>query len=166
MTQAAHHATLRYDVARSRDGWEISEATMPESVLHDEAVELLKALLSVWAARSGSSKVMRNLAIRWDGSRPKIGVDPDVCVLSPPPPDAKNLKSVRTWLPEHSAPVLAVEVVSETNPHKDYSVAPEKYAASGTGERGLLRGPLGLFGREPKVGCGFVRRDAKLASFV
>lgn len=135
MSQAVHRAIVQYDVARSRDGWEISEETMPESVLHDEAVELLKALLAAWAARGGGvSRVVRNLAVRWDEANPKIGVDPDVCVLSPVPPDVEDLRSVRTWLPEHSAPVLAVEVVSETNPHKDYTLAPDKYAASAVGE--------------------------------
>ena len=134
MSHAAHHATLQYAVERSRDSWEIMEDVMPESVLHDEAVELLKALLAVWAARIGSAKVVRNLAVRWDEQRPRVGVDPDVCVLSPPPPDIRDLRSVRTWLPGHVPPVLAVEVVSETNPHKDYAVAPEKYAASGAGE--------------------------------
>jgi hypothetical protein len=55
------------------------------------------------------------------------------------------LRSVRTWLPGHTAPIFAVEVVSDTNPRKDYEIAPEKYAASGTGELcifdPLLAGP-------------------------
>jgi hypothetical protein len=41
--------------------------------------------------------------------------------------------------------VLAIEVVSESNPHKDYAIAPDKYAASGTRELWifdpLLSGP-------------------------
>ena len=52
---------------------------------------------------------------------------------------------MRTWLPGHAAPALAIEVVSETNPHKDYVIAPDKYAASGVGELWifdpLLSGP-------------------------
>jgi Uma2 family endonuclease len=107
---------------------------MPESVVHDEAVELLKALLLAFAARAGNMQVVRNLAVRWDAEHPQIGVDPDVSVLSPPPPNRAELRSVRTWLEGHSAPIVAVEVVSETNPHKDYVVAPDKYAASGVGE--------------------------------
>jgi len=126
------------------EAWELSEETMPESVVHDQAVELLKALLAVWAARAGGM-VVRNLAVRWDEARPSVGVDPDVAVLEPPPPDASELRSVRTWIPGHTAPVLAIEVVSETNPHKDYAIAPDKYAASGTGELWifdpLLSGP-------------------------
>src|SRR4051812_32248281 len=42
-------AMVRYGVPRQRDSWELSEETMPESVLHDRAVEFLKALLSAWA---------------------------------------------------------------------------------------------------------------------
>ena len=124
---------VHYSVPVLREGWELSEQAMPESVLHDQAVELLKALLSVWASRRGSTLVVRNLAVRWNESQPQIGIDPDVCVLSPAPPDAADLRSVRTWAPGHTPPLLAVEVVSETNPHKDYAV-PDKYAASGTGE--------------------------------
>lgn len=118
---------------------------MRESVVHDQAVELLKALLAAWAARAGSAFVARNLAVRWDEAHPQIGVDPDVCVLAPPPPDAADLRSVRTWLPGHAPPVVAIEVVSENNPHKDYAIAPDKYAASGAGELWifdpLLAGP-------------------------
>lgn len=118
---------------------------MPESVVHDEAVTLLRALLSAWAARAGHAFVARNLAIRWDEAHPRVGVDPDVCVLSPPPPERSDLKSLRTWLPGHAPPLLAVEVVSESNPHKDYSIAPDKYAASGATELWifdpLLAGP-------------------------
>lgn len=141
---------IRYTVPLRRAGWELAEETMPESVLHDHAVELLKALLAAWAARVGSAFVARNLAVRWDETEPRIGVDPDVCVLSPAPPAAAQLRSVRTWVDGHAAPLLAVEVVSETNPRKDYEVGPEKYAASGTGELWifdpLLSGPTALGG--------------------
>ena len=137
---------VHYTVPRRVPGWELPDALMPESVLHDQAVELLKALLTAWAARAApSALVVRNLAVRWNESEPRIGVDPDVCVLSPSPPDAVELRSVRTWLAGQVPPMLAVEVVSETNPHKDYAIAPDKYAASGTGELWvfdpLLAGP-------------------------
>ncbi|WP_394824268.1 Uma2 family endonuclease [Pendulispora albinea] len=117
------------------EGWDLSEETMPESVLHDQAVELLKALLAAWAAKVGAMQVVRNLAVRWDEARPTIGVNPDVAVLSPPPPtDGGDLRSVRTWVEGHSAPLLGIEVVSENHPRKDYVIAPDKYAASGTRE--------------------------------
>ncbi len=35
------------------------------------------------------------------------------------PPEGAGLRSLRTWEVGHAAPLLAVEVVSETNPHKD-----------------------------------------------
>ena len=128
-------AMLRYSVETPRDGWELGEDTMPESVIHDEAVALIKAVLVAWAAGGGRrALIARNLAVRWDEDHPQFGVDPDVCVLTPPPPDSPDLRSVRTWVPGHAAPTLAIEVVSDANPRKDYVVGPEKYAASGTGE--------------------------------
>ena len=136
---------LHYSVPRLRSGWELSDETMPESVVHDQAVDLLKAILAAWAARAGNAFVARNLAVRWEEAHPRIGVDPDVAVFSPPPPSAAELRSVRTWLPGQAAPLLAIEVVSETNPHKDYAVAPDKYAACGVAELWifdpLLSGP-------------------------
>jgi Uma2 family endonuclease len=126
-------------------GWELSEETMPESVAHRDAVTLLQALLLHWA-RGRNVQIVANLAVRWDEAHPSIGLDPDVAVLSPPPPpDGEGLRSVRTWEQGHSAPLLAIEVVSTTNPKKDYVIAPDKYAASGTGELWifdpLLAGP-------------------------
>ncbi|MBX3190962.1 MAG: Uma2 family endonuclease [Labilithrix sp.] len=146
MSSPRNVAGVRYTLPKVGVGWELPEETMPESVLHDEAVSLLKALLAAWAAqRSKTTLVARNLAVRWDEARPQIGVDPDVCVLSPAPLDASELKSVRTWLADHEPPMLAVEIVSESNPHKDYAIAPDKYAASGVLELWifdpLLAGP-------------------------
>jgi hypothetical protein len=142
----AREIKVSYGLSRASGSWELPEETMPESVLHDEIVELLKALLAHWAARRGDVLVVRNLAVRWDETRPQIGVDPDVAVLSPRPPEGSELKSLRTWLPDHEPPLLAFEVVSETNPHKDYVVAPDEYAASGTRELWvfdpLLAGPV------------------------
>lgn len=138
-------ATVTYVVPRSRAGWELSEETMPESFLHDEVVSFLRALLTAWAARSGRGLVTRNIAVRWDQARPQVGVDPDLAVLDPPPPEGRDVRSVRLWEPGHVAPRLAIEVVSETNPRKDYLIAPDKYAASGTRELWifdpLLAGP-------------------------
>ena len=125
---------LHHGVLPARAGWELSDEAMPESLAHREAVDLLRALLERWA-RGRSVQVAANLAIRWDEAHRAIGVDPDVSVFSPPPPlDGDDLRSVRTWEPGHSAPLLAIEVVSTTNPNKDYLLAPDKYAASGTGE--------------------------------
>jgi len=133
MAQATEVPVVRYALATPRESWELSEEKMPESVLHDEAVTLLRAILAAWAA-SPSVLVARNLAVRWDEAKPRLGVDPDIAVFSPPPPRSSELTSVRTWLEGHAPPVLAIEVVSESDPRKDYVVAPDKYAASGTGE--------------------------------
>ena len=148
VTQSSRLVGVRYTVPTHRVGWELAEETMPESVVHDEAVELLKALLAFWAKSATSASqafVARNLAVRWDEHHPKVGVDPDICVVQPAPPDAADLTSVRTWLPGHAAPRLAIEVVSENNPRKDYAIAPDKYAASGVSELWifdpLLAGP-------------------------
>jgi hypothetical protein len=145
MRPASELPVVRYAVAAPRVGWELGEETMPESPLHDDIVMYLRALLAAWVSRMGEARVARNLAVRWDEEHPTFGVDPDVCVLAPPPPEFFEQRSVRTWLAGHRAPVLAIEVVSETNPRKDYAVAPDKYAASGTGELvvfdPLLSGP-------------------------
>jgi Uma2 family endonuclease len=136
---------LVYRLPIARREWELTEETMPESVLHDEAVALLRAILAWWARGQERVQVARNLAVRWDKKHPQFGIDPDVCVLMPAPPEGRDLRSVRTWVTGHHAPALAIEVVSETNPRKDYEVAPEKYAASGTEELWifdpLLSGP-------------------------
>jgi len=123
---------VRYAVRAPRAGWELSEVTMPESVIHDEAVTLLRAILAAWA--TGRARVVRNLAVRWDEANPRVGVDPDLAVLMPPPPEGTELKSLRTWLDGHEPPLVAVEVVSESDPRKDYVIAPDKYAASGSRE--------------------------------
>jgi Uma2 family endonuclease len=116
-------------------GWELGE-TLPTSYLHNEIVTLLCAILAHWAARfRPDALVARDLAMRWDRERPKQGVDPDVAVFAARPPgDLALLRSVCTWKDGHAPPLFAIEVVSETEPRKDYSIAPDKYAASGTRE--------------------------------
>ncbi len=145
MTATARAVSVSYTIPSLPAGWELSEEIMPESPVHDAIVKLLVALLDAWAVRRGLTAVFRNLAVRWDEDLPAVGVDPDVCVVAPPPPP--GIRSLQTWLPGHETPELAVEVVSETNPRKDYLVAPDKYAASGIAELWifdpLLAGPAG-----------------------
>ena len=74
-----------------------------------------------------------NLAVRWSEEHPTIGVDPDVCLVEPAPPEPK-LQSLLTWAPGHHAPRVAIEVVSRKTAKKDYTEGPQKYAASGTRE--------------------------------
>jgi len=150
-----HAIGVRYEVTPRSDGWELYEGTVPESVMHDQAVDLLRDVLEAWALRIGGTQVARNLAVRWDQAHPKVGIDPDVALLRPPPPrgDDNDLKSLRTWLPGHEPPLLAIEVVSDSHPFKDYVIAPDKYAASGTRELWVfdpkLVGPLSHGGPFP-----------------
>jgi Uma2 family endonuclease len=137
MSVVTDHALLQYAVPTVRDGWELTEPVMPESVFHQEAAALLEAILRYRVEQQAIvAQVVRNLAVRWVEHRPQVGVDPDVALLSPPPPPEGDgdLTSVRTWLDGNAPPVLAIEVVSDGNPRKDYVIAPEKYASSGTGE--------------------------------
>jgi Uma2 family endonuclease len=131
--------------------WEIGEETVPESTLHDEAVALMCLLLAAWAERSGRvARAARNMALRWLEAHPREGIDPDVALYEPPPPDFAALGSVCTWLPGHAAPKVALEVVSSGHPYKDYGEGPARYDESGTGELWvfdpLLAGPRAVGG--------------------
>jgi Uma2 family endonuclease len=126
-----------YDVPEpaARADWMLSEDSVPESRPHDLVVDRVRALLTAWAQRiSLRAAICRNLAVRWKEETPAIGVDPDVCVLAPPPPEGDALPSLRLWQPGHVPPVLAVEIVSASRADKDYTQSPDKYAANGTGE--------------------------------
>jgi Uma2 family endonuclease len=120
---------------------------VPEARSHDKAAELVRRLLDAASVRLGGSVyVTRNLALRFHEARPWVGLDPDVALYVPPPPDAEQLSSVRTWEAGHGAPQVALEVVSAGHPNKDYGQdGLARYAASGTGELWvfdpLLAGP-------------------------
>jgi Uma2 family endonuclease len=118
--------------------WDVDETTpVPEARPHDQASELMRCVLDATAAERLGRPVYvpRNLALRFDEARPKVGLDPDVALYEPPPPDAEQLSSVRTWEPGHTAPKIALEVVSAGHPNKDYGGdGLTRYAASGTGE--------------------------------
>jgi Uma2 family endonuclease len=119
------------------DRWLLDEEDMPEAPLHDYALEALVLLLKAWVARTGrDASVHRNIAMRWTPSRPKIGADPDVCVVSPALPD--DATSLCVWKPGHTPPTLAIEVVSDGTASKDYLDNPARYAASGTQELWIL----------------------------
>jgi hypothetical protein len=135
---------------------------VPEAPLHDEVAEALKLLLRVWAARSTQHvRIARNLAIRWLQDHPNTGIDPDVCVLSPPPENLDELSSLCLWKQGHFAPSLCFEIVSVNHPHKDYAEIQDRYAAMGTHELivfdPLLAGPESLGGPVP---LQLWRRDA------
>lgn len=126
---------LIYEVEPRDDEFLLEEETMPESPTHDQAIDLLKLLLRAWAARTGRDVfVARNLACRTDPADARRGVDPDLCLLEPPPPDLDTLTQLRLWEPGHVAPWLAIEVVSESTSEKDYDKAPLAYARLGAQE--------------------------------
>jgi Uma2 family endonuclease len=133
--QSQRRVTVRYEVPLTREDWVIPEEPVPESQPHDLAVDLLKAILVGFVARTRTNaQVARNLAIRFTREAPNVGVDPDLCVISPRTPEGDDLQSLRLWEDGHRPPVLAIEVVSESNARKDYTTAPDRYAASGSSE--------------------------------
>jgi hypothetical protein len=153
--------SVRYPVRPSLEAWVLPEGTVPEAPIHDEVAEALKLLLRAWAARApGSVRIARNLAIRWLEAHPTTGIDPDVCVLAPPPEDLDDLGSLCLWKPGHRAPTLCFEIVSKNHPHKEYSALQDRYAAMGTHELivfdPLLAGPQSLGG---PVALQLWRRD-------
>ncbi len=116
--------------------WVLKDETVPESSVQDNAARTMDSTWRGWARRLRRAvSIHRNLALRWNPRNPRIGVDPDVCLLEPPPatPDAA-LTSLRTWEPGNDPPRVAFEVVSEHNADKDYDLGPRKHAAAGVGE--------------------------------
>ena len=137
--------SLRYRVGGSPEAWVLPEGPVPESTAHDAALYRVYSLLAAWAARVGNgARIARNLAFRWLPEHPRTGLDPDIAVLLPGPPDFDDLSSVRLWEPGRAPPPLAVEVVSSGHPYKDYARVHEGYAAMGVGEL-LVFDPM-LFG--------------------
>jgi Uma2 family endonuclease len=125
----------RHEIVPDVDGWVLTEEQVPESSPHEMLSERIKHILLGWASRAGRTvKVGRNLAVRWDRERPQIGVDPDVYVVEPPPPEGDDVLSLRLWEEGHVPPLLAVEIVSPSHPMKDYQATPLKYAACGVRE--------------------------------
>ena len=137
---------LRYSVAPRLEDWVLPEGTVPESAVHDAAAQRLRLVLEAWAARRrellperAAVQVARNLAVRWLEDAPQVGIDPDVCVLCPPPPEGPLVESVCLWRSGHHPPRISFEVVSRNHPHKDYVAVHERYAAMGTGELVVLQ---------------------------
>jgi Uma2 family endonuclease len=127
--------SLRYRVGSRPEAWVLPEGPVPESTAHDAALYRICSLLLAWAARvANGARVARNLAIRWLPEHPRTGLDPDVAVLLPGPPDFDDLTSCRVWEAGRTPPAFAVEVVSQSHPYKDYSSIHEGYAAMGVPE--------------------------------
>jgi hypothetical protein len=137
-------AVLRYALTHFSDGWLIPEEEVPESAWHDGCLELLKALLVAWVERTArDAAVFRDMAIQVHRERPRVGWNPDLCLVDPAPPSSKLLESMRLW--DHAPPSFAFEAVSPNHPFKDYAVVPEKCALAGVTELcvfdPLLAGP-------------------------
>jgi hypothetical protein len=144
----------QYAVRPRLEAWELPEGPAPEPVPHNLAGEHLCRVLEGWARRSGRAVfVAQKLAVRWLEERPKVGIDPDVCVIEPPPPDAERLSSLCLWRPGHWPPALSVEVVGAGRPYKDYVSIQDRYAALGARELCVfdpfLAGPAALGGPVP-----------------
>src|SRR5437762_10988749 len=112
---------VRYRVRPSLEAWVLPEATVPQSIPHDDAAKHLQLVLEEWARHAGRPvRVARELAVRWIEAHPAVGIDPDVCLLDPPPAEVRDLTSLCLWKPGHRAPSICFEVVSTNHPHKDY----------------------------------------------
>jgi hypothetical protein len=127
---------LRYPLRTREDEWAVPENwPVPQSIPHGIAVKHLESVLSFWASRQGRPIfVADELAVRWLQNRPSVGIDPDLCLLDPPPPDVLELTSLKLWIPGHVRPPLCIEVVSDNHPYKDYVEVQERYAAFGAPE--------------------------------
>lgn len=127
---------VTYDVEADPERWLLEEETMPESLLHDKVTDHVRLLLNGWVARTmpGRAYVARNVACRWDPNDARIGMDPDLVLLDPCPEDIDAIKLVKIWEVEPHSLKLAIEVVSETTPEKDYVDAPVRCVRLGIGE--------------------------------
>lgn len=126
---------VRYRVAGFSEHWVIPEVPVPEANWHHECALLLEALLKHFVARTGrDAAVFYDLAVRVREDNPRVGFDPDVCLVEPAPPGTDRLSSLRLWEAGHRPPRLVIEVVSPSHPYKDYTVIPEQCAAAGVEE--------------------------------
>jgi len=137
---------------------------VPEATAHQATVYYIYSALRLWTERvrgDRSVRIGQELAVRWLEDHPRMGADPDVCVIEPAPPDFDDLRSLKLWEADRVPPRLAIEVVSKSLPHKDYGTIQERYAAMGVEELvvidPLLHGPRSLGGPVP---LQLWRRDA------
>ncbi len=125
------------DIGRSprqdQHRWFMELEDVPETFLHDVIIELLKLVLR-HRYREQDALVTSNVPCRWDPEDQRVGVNPDVILLVPAPPEGEKLKSLRVWQPDHQPPKLAIEIVSETNAAKDYTEGPLRLGRLGAEE--------------------------------
>jgi Uma2 family endonuclease len=126
---------VTHRVASFSDQWVFEEGTVPEAPWHDRALEVLKAVLEHWVARTQRDAVVyRDCAVRVRADKPRVGFSPDIMVVEPPPPARYELGSMRLWDPSHVAPKFVAEVVSPGHPWKDYTAIPDQCAVVGVSE--------------------------------
>jgi Uma2 family endonuclease len=135
MSVLPHRVSLRHEPSATPPDWLLEDGQVPESPAHDDAARTMDSTWREWARRTGRAVfIHRNLAVRWMPQDPRVGVDPDLALVEPPPPAGESLTSLRTWEPGHHPPRVALEVVSASHPEKDYRLGPRKYAAAGVDE--------------------------------
>jgi Uma2 family endonuclease len=126
---------LRFEIEETPGRWLMEEESVPETPLHDAIIELLMLVLKHWArTEARRALITSNLGCRWDPGDARVGVDPDVVLIEPAPPEGEQLTTLRIWEPEHVAPRVAVEVVSTNTAAKDYLEAPARCARLGVRE--------------------------------
>ncbi len=149
MSSSARKVDLTWEVPSWQPDWEIEdEAQVPQAAYQGAVTRELIDVFETRAKDTGADwSVGGDFALRWDEEHPKVGVDPDVYVVEPALPKGVLEKSIRTWLEGHSAPRVAVEVVSDSTRDEDYWHKPSRYAVSGVKELWvfdpLLIGPSG-----------------------
>ena len=112
------------------------DAKVPQSINHQACEHRMQNLLLAWKARTGRDVVVGcELAFRWDEEEPRVGIDPDVYIAETPPFDKRgDVRSICTWKERNVPPLLAIEIVSDRRPWKDYSRSPERHDLLGTYE--------------------------------
>jgi Uma2 family endonuclease len=131
---------------------------------HQEDEFIMQSTLLAWRKRTKQEHLLIGceMACRWDSAFPKVGVDPDVYVVDRPPPRNKKGKigSLRTWEGGHHPPLLAIEIVSDSRPGKDYKDSPEKHDLLGTFELWIFDPHLSGYTKEqPPVPLQVFQRE-------
>lgn len=167
LAQDRRRETMRN--ARTRDSypadWSIEDdEPVAQSPAHQRREFRLQSKLLAWQQRTGQRNLLIGceMACRWDPKHPKVGVDPDVYVVEEPPPDPKTgqVGSLRTWREGHSPPILAIEIVSNQRPQKDYKDSPEKHDLLGTFELWIFDPNLeGYTDQQPPVLLQIFQRE-------
>jgi Uma2 family endonuclease len=109
------------------------EEKVGEDLIQRLIVELLRPLIARWYASLGEPKfVGADQFIYYKRGYPSKVVAPDVYDLPGVPPN-QRIRSWQVWK-TGIVPDLAIEVVSSSDPYKDYADAPPRYAELGVKE--------------------------------